>query len=428
MLTPVLLSSAFPPHKPPLVNPVVQPDSSPLAVSNPSILPPPLPVKTRDLIPSESHPPDLRHLEDGPADPAPPLARSGTARVSFREPISSSYSVDVEEEEEENEEELREGEDGQQVEEEVEGGFGSRLNLQKGIPPQMDLLGKQKFQSEIWTWIKYGNKLDFVLFSSNQTDPRTISGIWGEGGIVAVSRRTRVSIRAQRGRTRHSRTERPQLDTLDWRGEKDPDGRGCSHVSSLSLQPGHYKHEDSCSTCSSSSDSEEGRLLPGDSRSLCPPSSGSSRPRRARTGRGGRRRRCRGTRGWEEASGGGELTASAQRTKIKTVLFPNNRQQHRHTASYLLTGAAGEELTAFHYTGIWVLWWCWIQNSDHQGHCLSLEISAARSHLIHTTPRVEHLRTELWKHCWAHFSLKRSRLPFSLKVWRGWQWNAHNTF
>ncbi|XP_035015746.1 prickle planar cell polarity protein 3 isoform X1 [Hippoglossus stenolepis] len=220
---------AFPPHKNPLVNPLVSPDSSPLAVSNPSILPPPLPVKTRDLIPSESHPPNLRLLEDGPADPAPPLARSGTARVSFREPISSSYSVDVDEEEEENEEELREGEEGQQVEEEVEGGFGSRLNLQKGIPPQMDLLDGSSYQQ------------------------RNLRRGWNRCRVPSDPSLHPGSER----RTRHSRTERPQLDTLDWRGEKDADSRGCSNVSSLSLQPGHYKHEDSCSTCSSSSDSEE---------------------------------------------------------------------------------------------------------------------------------------------------------------------------
>uniref|UniRef100_A0A3B4VNR8 Prickle planar cell polarity protein 3 n=1 Tax=Seriola dumerili TaxID=41447 RepID=A0A3B4VNR8_SERDU len=57
-------------------------------------------------------------------------------------------------------------------------------------------------------------------------------------------------------RYRHSRPDRPRLDTLEWRGEKERDSRGSSSASSLTLQPGHYKHED-CSTCSSSSDSEE---------------------------------------------------------------------------------------------------------------------------------------------------------------------------
>lgn len=39
---------------------------------------------------------------------------------------------------------LQEGQERQQEEEEEEeeGGFGTRLHLQKGIPPKMDLLGK----------------------------------------------------------------------------------------------------------------------------------------------------------------------------------------------------------------------------------------------------------------------------------------------
>lgn len=94
-------------------------------------------------MPEESPPPDLPEPEDGAAESPPPLSRSGTARVSFREPISSSYSVDEDEDEDENEEELQEGDENQD-EDEVEGGFGSRLHLQKGIPPQMDLLGKNQ--------------------------------------------------------------------------------------------------------------------------------------------------------------------------------------------------------------------------------------------------------------------------------------------
>lgn len=89
-------------------------------------------------MPQDSPPPNLAQPEDRPCDSPPPLTRSGTARVSFREPISSSYSVD----EDDNEEELQEGEENQQDEDEVEGGFGSRLQLQKGIQPQMDVLGK----------------------------------------------------------------------------------------------------------------------------------------------------------------------------------------------------------------------------------------------------------------------------------------------
>ncbi|MEQ2216035.1 hypothetical protein XENOCAPTIV_009747, partial [Xenoophorus captivus] len=56
---------------------------------------------------------------------------------------------------------------------------------------------------------------------------------------------------------RSSRPERPRLDTLDLRGEKERDGHNSCSIPSLSLQHGSYKHEDSCSTCSSSSESEE---------------------------------------------------------------------------------------------------------------------------------------------------------------------------
>lgn len=112
---------------------------------NPSILPPPLPVKFRDLVPRESPPATPPPpTQDRSCDSPAPLSRSSGARVSFREPISSSYSVD--EDEDENEEELQEDEENQQDEDEVEGGFGSRLHLQKGIPPQMDLLGEERLE------------------------------------------------------------------------------------------------------------------------------------------------------------------------------------------------------------------------------------------------------------------------------------------
>lgn len=136
------LSAVFPPQKNSHVNHLISPDSPPLPPNNPSTLPPPLPVKSRDLLPQESPPPNLPQPEERPSESPPPLSRSGTARVSFREPISSSYSVNEDEDEDENEEELQECEENQQDEDEVEGGFGSRLHLQKGIPPQMDLLGE----------------------------------------------------------------------------------------------------------------------------------------------------------------------------------------------------------------------------------------------------------------------------------------------
>lgn len=118
---------------------------------NPSILPPPLPVKFRDSVPQESPPATPPPpAQDKSCESPAPLSRSSGARVSFREPISSSYSVDEDddedEDEDENEEELQEDEGNQQDEDEEEGGFGSRLHLQKGIPPQMDLLGEERVE------------------------------------------------------------------------------------------------------------------------------------------------------------------------------------------------------------------------------------------------------------------------------------------
>ncbi|XP_034393130.1 prickle planar cell polarity protein 3 isoform X3 [Cyclopterus lumpus] len=201
--------------------------TSPDSPNNPSILPPPLPLKSRDLMPLDSPQPNLPQLVDRPPDSPPPLSRSGTARVSFREPISSSYSVEENEDEDENEPELPEGKENLQEEDEMEGGFGSRLHLQKGIPPQMDLLdGSSYHQRSLrrgWSRCRF------------PSDPALHPG-------------------AER-RSRRSRPDRPRLDTLDCRGEKERDKRGSA--CSLTLQPGQHKHEDSCSTCSSSSDSED---------------------------------------------------------------------------------------------------------------------------------------------------------------------------
>ncbi|XP_029362317.1 prickle-like protein 2 isoform X2 [Echeneis naucrates] len=215
-----------PPQKNSHLNHLVSPDSPPLTPNNPSILPPPLPIKTRDLISQESPPPNPPQLEDRPSGSPLQLTRSGTARVSFREPISSSYSVDEDEDEEEDEEKQQESEEDQQAEDEVEGGFGSKLNLQRGIPPQMDLLDGSSYHQ------------------------RSLRRGWGR---CRVPSDPSLHPGAER---RRSRPDRPRLDTLEWRGEKERDGRGSSNSSSLTLQPGHYKHED-CSTCSSSSDSEE---------------------------------------------------------------------------------------------------------------------------------------------------------------------------
>lgn len=62
---------------------------------------------------------------------------------------------------------------------------------------------------------------------------------------------------------RRFRRDRPRLDSLEWRGEREHSTRPPSITSAgegnscLTLHSTHYRHEDSCSTCSSSSDSEE---------------------------------------------------------------------------------------------------------------------------------------------------------------------------
>lgn len=88
-------------------------------------------------------PPDEPH----PSPPPPQFGRSSTARVSFREPISSSYSVEEDEEEEEVGLEMeRKGENEvEQEEDEADGGSGHRLHLRAGMPPQMDLLGNKSW-------------------------------------------------------------------------------------------------------------------------------------------------------------------------------------------------------------------------------------------------------------------------------------------
>uniref|UniRef100_A0A8D3D1R5 Prickle homolog 3 n=1 Tax=Scophthalmus maximus TaxID=52904 RepID=A0A8D3D1R5_SCOMX len=191
-----------------------------------SVLPPPLPVKSRDLTPPPRPP------EDRAPGPIAPMTRSGTARVSFREPISSSYSVD-DNEDDDDEEELREEDEG-------EGGFR--------VPPHMDLLGeRQKYLLSF--------NLESGSFSVSQTFllHQTVRLTGSEGGSCHPLTSDPGSERT----TTRSRSDRPRLDSLDVRGERERDVRGSSSAAALSLQPGRYKHEDSCSTCSSSSDSEE---------------------------------------------------------------------------------------------------------------------------------------------------------------------------
>ncbi|XP_015247824.1 PREDICTED: prickle-like protein 3 isoform X1 [Cyprinodon variegatus] len=211
-------------------------DTPPPSSDNSPILPPPLPIKSRDLMPQDPTPLTPSHPKDLSPDSLPPLTRSGQARVSFREPISSSYSVEEDEEEEdENEEEERlhvsvENKQGDDDDDDAEeGGFGRRLNLQKGVPPQMDLLDGSSYH------------------------PRHLRNGWGRSRTSSDP----VLPPSSERRLRSSRPERPHLDTLDLRGGKDRDGRSSCSIPSLSLQQGRYKHGDSCSTCSSSSESEE---------------------------------------------------------------------------------------------------------------------------------------------------------------------------
>ncbi|KAK0145947.1 Prickle-like protein 2 [Merluccius polli] len=245
-------------------------ESPPLPPAIPADFPPPLPTKARDLKPCDSPPPP----PPPPSLPPPPpdgvvaaaapdddgsprlLARNGAARVSFREPISSSYSVDEEEdedeedkeeEEEDEEEQAGEREDGRPDEGEAEGGFGRRLHLKKGIPPQMDLLDGSSYQQRS---LRRG--VTRARVSSDST----------------------LHLGTER-RFRRTLSDRPRLDALDWRGGGGGGGGGGSGAGggggggdgerererkdgpSLSLQPGRRQHDEACSTCSSSSDSEE---------------------------------------------------------------------------------------------------------------------------------------------------------------------------
>uniref|UniRef100_A0A3B1J0J1 Prickle planar cell polarity protein 3 n=1 Tax=Astyanax mexicanus TaxID=7994 RepID=A0A3B1J0J1_ASTMX len=84
-------------------------------------------------------------------------------------------------------------------------------------------------------------------------------------------------------RFRRSRRDRPRLDTLEWRGGErpqpstsTPDGDGSAR---LTLHSTRYRHEDSCSTCSSSSDSEEEGFFLGQRIPLPPQLSGQDRAR-----------------------------------------------------------------------------------------------------------------------------------------------------
>lgn len=81
-------------------------------------------------------------------------------------------------------------------------------------------------------------------------------------------------------RSRGSRSDRPRLETLDWR---EGDRRRSNSVldgsrnGSLTLHSTRSRHEDSCSTCSSSSDSEEEGFFLGQRIPLPPQLTGGER-------------------------------------------------------------------------------------------------------------------------------------------------------
>ncbi|TWW57061.1 Prickle planar cell polarity protein 3 [Takifugu flavidus] len=171
--------------------------------------------------------PTLRRPADAPPDSPPPLTRSGTARVSFREPISSCYSLD--EDEGDKEEELQQVHSSQQDTDEEKGALGNPPHLREGVPPQMDLLDGFSYRQE---GLRRG---------------------WHQSGIP----KDPVLHRRTERRHRSSQSTRPRLDSLERRGEKDGNKQESDGASPLTLRPSKYKHEDCCSTCSSSSDSEE---------------------------------------------------------------------------------------------------------------------------------------------------------------------------
>nr|XP_023675123.1 prickle planar cell polarity protein 3-like isoform X1 [Paramormyrops kingsleyae] len=163
--------------------------------------------------------------EAKPTTPGTQLARTGISRVCFKEPVSCSYMVgDNEEKTEEKEEVLQQGDQGQVV----PGGFRRKLS---SFPPQMDLFVDGPFPHRSYRRGPQSCKREHLASDC----------------AVTIGTETRF---------RQGQSDRPRLDSLDWRGELE---KGCSIPATppLSLCPGYFKHEDCCSTCSSSSESEE---------------------------------------------------------------------------------------------------------------------------------------------------------------------------
>nr|XP_023693167.1 prickle planar cell polarity protein 3 isoform X1 [Paramormyrops kingsleyae] len=158
-----------------------------------------------------------------PPDPCPPPPRPGGARVSFREPISCSYLID---EEDADEEEQGRGEDP----------TCGKLRFQRQTPqvcgaPRMELLADGPYQQ--------------------RTSRRGGSGWSHSQGASGTP--LHLSTRRHPQRTNATR---PCLDALDWHGDLEKGPPAHNHAP-LTLLPSRWKHEDPCSTCSSSSESEE---------------------------------------------------------------------------------------------------------------------------------------------------------------------------
>ncbi|KAM9475647.1 prickle planar cell polarity protein 3-B isoform 1-T1 [Clarias gariepinus] len=195
--------------------------------------------------------------EPHPSPPPAQFGRSSTARVSFREPISSSYSVEEDDEVEEDDAVEIGRKDKDEVEQEDEedeadGSFRHKLHHRGGMPPRMDLLDGAYRRS----------------FRQGCTSPP------GRSRLVSDSP-------LHLGTEKHFRRDRPRLDSLEWRGgEREHASRPPSIISpgdgrsGLTLHSTRYKHEDSCSTCSSSSDSEEEGFFLGQRIPLPPQLSG----------------------------------------------------------------------------------------------------------------------------------------------------------
>lgn len=118
-------------------------------------------------------------------------------------------------------------------------------------------------------WVRYSHE---VLVKCCYGCSRSHSGIFPSDGSYHHSFR-RGSGGQHLRRSRGSRSDRPRLETLEWReGERRRSRNG-----SLTLHSSRSRHEESCSTCSSSSDSEEEGFFLGQRIPLPPQLTGGER-------------------------------------------------------------------------------------------------------------------------------------------------------